>query len=92
MVKRSLLFLGLIRPPRLMGLPMFYAVIWMAGSVLAFVWAESFWTLLLSALAYPAFWLAAEWDPHFFDVVTVVSRQTRRTRNKDLWGADSYEP
>jgi type IV secretion system protein VirB3 len=55
MVRRSLLFLGLIRPPRLMGLPMFYAVIWMAGSVLAFVWAESFWTLLLSALAYPAF-------------------------------------
>ncbi|MBM3603268.1 MAG: type IV secretion system protein VirB3 [Alphaproteobacteria bacterium] len=92
MLRRSTLFLGLIRPPRLMGLPMFYAVIWMMGSVLAFVWVQSFWTLPFIIFAYPAFWLAAEWDPHFFDVVTVVSKRTRRTRNRDQWGADSYEP
>lgn len=92
MIRRTPLFLGLIRPARLMGLPMFYAVVWMVGSVLAFIWVQSLWTLLLSALAYPALWLAAEWDPHFFDVLTVVSRQTPRTRNRDIWGADSYEP
>ena len=72
MVKRSPLFLGLIRPARIMGLPMFYAVIWMVGSVLAFVWVQSFWTHTFTALSYPALWIAAEWDPHFFDVVTVV--------------------
>lgn len=92
MVKRSHLFLGLIRPARIMGLPMFYAVIWMVGSVLAFVWVQSFWTLTFTALSYPALWIAAEWDPHFFDVVTVVSKKTRRTKNRDQWGADSYEP
>ncbi|TGN68312.1 type IV secretion system protein VirB3 [Paracoccus liaowanqingii] len=92
MVKRSPLFLGLIRPARVMGLPMFYFVIWSMGSVLAFVWVQSFWTLTFTALTYPAFWLAAEWDPYFFDVVTVVSKKTRRTTNREQWGADSYEP
>lgn len=92
MVKRSLLFLGLIRPPRLMGLPMFYAVIWMAGTVIGFVWSESFWTIPIAVVLYVAFWIAAEWDPHFFDVASIVSRETRSTKNRDIWGGDSYEP
>ncbi|WVJ71392.1 VirB3 family type IV secretion system protein (plasmid) [Paracoccus marcusii] len=71
---------------------MFYAVIWMVGSVMAFVWVQSFWTLIFTVLSYPALWIAAEWDPAFFDVVTVVSKKTRRTKNRDQWGADSYEP
>lgn len=71
---------------------MFYAVVWMVGSVITFVWAETFWTVLASALVYPVFWLAAEWDAHFLDVIMVVSGKTRRTKNRDQWGADSYEP
>jgi type IV secretory pathway VirB3-like protein len=35
--ERSPLFLGLVRPPKLLGLPIMYAMVWLFGSVLLFV-------------------------------------------------------
>lgn len=92
MTRRTPLFLGLIRPPRHLGLPLLYSAVWIVGSVILVLWAASWWSLLLALIAYPAMWLAAEWDPHFLDVITTVSKRTRRTKNRDYWGADSYEP
>jgi len=40
--ERSPLFLGLVRPPKLFGLPIMYAVVWLFGTVLLFVWIQSF--------------------------------------------------
>ena len=36
MAERSPLFLGLVRPPKLFGLPIMYAVVWLFGTVLLF--------------------------------------------------------
>ena len=40
MAERSPLFLGLVRPPKLLGLPIMYAMVWLFGSVLLFVWLQ----------------------------------------------------
>lgn len=71
---------------------MLYSVVWMAGAVIGLIWAQSLWMIPVALIVYPLFWIAAEWDPHFIDVVTIVSKKTRRTKNKDYWDADSYEP
>lgn len=41
MAERSPLFLGLVRPPKLLGLPILYAMVWLFGSVLLFVTRRS---------------------------------------------------
>ena len=92
MCARSTLFLGLVRPPQMLGLPILYAVLWIFGSVLALIWSQSLWAFALSALAYPALWLAAQWDPSFVEVIRVVSEHTRPTRNRKIWDGDSYAP
>lgn len=92
MTERSRLFLGLVRPPKLFGLPILYAMVWLAGTVLLFVWIQSLIVLVVGALAYPALWLAADWDPHFLDLATTVTQETPRTRNRPLHGGDSYAP
>lgn len=48
MAEPSPLFLGLVRPPKLFGLPIMYAVVWLFGSVLLFVWIQSFGLLPFS--------------------------------------------
>ena len=40
MAERAPLFLGLVRPPKLLGLPIMYAMVWLFGSVLLFVWVQ----------------------------------------------------
>ena len=37
MAERSPVFLGLIRPPRLLGLPILYAMLWILGTVLVLI-------------------------------------------------------
>ncbi|MFN7002951.1 MAG: type IV secretion system protein VirB3 [Roseinatronobacter sp.] len=92
MPERSTLFLGLVRPPQMLGLPILYAVLWIFGSVLVLIWSQSLWAFVLSALAYPVLWGAAQWDPYFVEVVRVVTERTRPTKNRDIWGGDSYGP
>jgi len=92
MPARSTLFLGLVRPPQMIGLPILYAVLWIFGSVLALIWSQSLWAFALSAAAYPVLWLASQWDPFFVEVIRVVSEKTRPTKNREIWGGDSYEP
>lgn len=92
MAERSPLFLGLIRPPRLLGLPILYAMLWIFGTVLVLIWSQSLLTFAVAAAAYPALWLAAEWDANFVDVIRVVTQQTRPTKNRQVWNGDSYAP
>ena len=76
MAEQTRLFIGLIRPPKLLGLPIMYAVAWLFGAALLFVWVQHWGVGVLAVLAYPALWKAADWDPHFLDVFATVMQHT----------------
>lgn len=87
------LFLGLVRPPKLLGLPIMYAMVWLFGSVLLFVWVQHIAVLGVAALLYPVLWKAADWDPRFIDVMMTALQETPPTRNRSIHGGgDSYAP
>ena len=46
MATQTRLFLGLIRPPKLIGLPIMYAMVWLFGFVLLFLWVQS-WPVII---------------------------------------------
>lgn len=92
MQQRSPVFLGLIRPPRFLGLPLQYAVLWIFGTTLLMIWTQTPLILVLAAIVYPALWLAAEWDPNFIEVMRTVIRHTPPTKNRKIWEGDSYGP
>ena len=92
MAERSPLFLGLVRPPKLLGLPIMYAMVWLFGSVLLFVWVQHMAMLALSGLLYPLLWKAADWDPRFIDVMVTSLQETPATPNRRHHGGDSYAP
>ena len=68
MSDQSRVFIGLLRPPKLMGLPIMYAMVWLFGSTLLFLWVQSWVVAVFAGLAWPALWKAADWDPNFLDV------------------------
>jgi type IV secretion system protein VirB3 len=80
MAERSPLFLGLVRPPKLLGLPIMYAMVWLFGSVLLFVWVQHIAVLAVAALLYPVLWKAADWNPRFIDVMMTALQETPPTR------------
>ncbi|GGB30003.1 MULTISPECIES: type IV secretion system protein VirB3 [Rhodobacterales] len=92
MTEQSRVYLGLTQPPKLLGLPIMYAMIWMFGSVLVFLWVQSVIVALLALAAYPVLWKAADWDPHFIDVIATTLQETPPTRNRRQHGGDSYVP
>ena len=87
MAERSPLFLGLVRPPKLLGLPIMYAMVWLFGSVLLFVWVQHMVVLGIAAILYPVLWKAADWDPRFIDVMMTSLQETPPTRNRSIHGA-----
>lgn len=92
MAERSPLFIGLIRPPKLLGLPIGYAMIWLFGSVLVILWVQDWPVIVVSAIAYPILWKASDWDPHFVDLVSTSLQETPATWNRKRHGGDSYAP
>jgi type IV secretion system protein VirB3 len=90
--EQSRLFLGLVRPPKLIGLPIMYAMVWLFGSVLVFLWVQHWAVAAAAAVAYPLLWKAADWDPNFLDVVATTLQETPLTRNRKIHGGDSYAP
>ncbi len=92
MAERTRLFLGLVRPPKLIGLPIMYAMVWLFGFVLLFLWVQAWPVIILAGLAYPALWKAADWDPNFLDVVVTSLQETPPTPNRRIHGGDSYAP
>ena len=90
--EQSPLFTGLVRPPKLIGLPIMYAMVWLFGSVLLFLWIQHWLVVMVAAAAYPALWKAADWDPHFLDVVVTTLQETPPTANRRIHGGDSYAP
>ena len=72
MSDQSRVFIGLLRPPKLMGLPIMYAMVWLFGSTLLFLWVQSWVVAVFAGLAWPALWKAADWDPNFLDVLVIT--------------------
>ncbi len=92
MAEKSPLFLALVRPPKLLGLPIMYAMVWLFGNVLLFVWLQHILVPAIAAILYPLLWKAADWDPRFIDVMITVLQETPHTRNRSVHGGDSYAP
>lgn len=92
MAEQTTLFIGLIRPPKLLGLPIMYAMVWLFGSVLGLIWLQHWSVVLLGATAYPLLWKAADWDDRALDVITTALQVTPPTRNRQAHGGDSYAP
>ncbi|MCJ7874765.1 VirB3 family type IV secretion system protein [Phaeobacter sp. J2-8] len=53
MADQSRVFIGLLRPPKLMGLPIMYAMVWLFGSTLLFLWVQSWVVAVFAGLAWP---------------------------------------
>jgi len=88
MADQSRVFIGLLRPPKLMGLPIMYAMVWLFGSTLLFLWVQSWVVAVFAGLAWPALWKAA----NFLDVLVTTLQETPPTKNRNLHGGDSYAP
>ena len=74
------------------GPALMYAMVWLFGSVLLFVWVQHIAVLAVAALLYPVLWKAADWDPRFIDVMMTALQETPPTRNRSIHGGDSYAP
>ena len=92
MAEQSRLFLGLVRPPKLFGLPIMYAMTWIFGSVLIFLWTQHWVVALVAAATYPLLWKAADWDENFLNVIVTTLQVARPTLNRKIHGGDSYAP
>ena len=90
MSEQSPLFLGLARPPKYLGLPVGYLVVLAMGVVLPFIWTKSMIFFLFGIIAYPILWFVADKDPHFFEVLRVSYGTVRTTKNRSIWGGDSF--
>ena len=92
MTEQDVVFKGLLRAPKFLGLPVIYAMVWLFTGVLLFILIKSFWVLAWAVVSDPALYAAAQWDPNFLDVIMTVLQKTRPTRNKNLSNGNSYEP
>ena len=92
MAEQSRLFVALVQPPKLMGLPIMYSMVWLFGTVLLFVWVQHWILIPIGLAAYAALWKLADWDPCFLDVVATTLQETPPTKNRSIHGGDSYAP
>lgn len=90
--ERDSVYQGLLRPTKILGLPILAAAIWGVTSFIILLWSESFWTIAYAAATYPVLWGMTQWDQNFFNVIIVTTKHFGVSRNKRLWGGYSYEP
>ena len=91
-VEKDAVYQGLLRPTKILGLPILAAAIWGITSFVIFLWSESFWTVAFAAITYPVLWGLTQWDQNFFNVIAVTTKHFGVNPNKRLWGGYSYEP
>jgi type IV secretion system protein VirB2 len=56
------------------------------------LWVQSWPVIIIAALAYPALWKAADWDPAFLEVMVTALQETPPTPNRKIHSGDSYAP
>lgn len=92
MLERTPLFLALTRPTKYLGLPIEYLVILASGVVIPFMWTQKLIVLFAGVPVYIVLWFAADREPNFFAVMRVSFGTMARTKNRMIWGGDSYGP
>lgn len=90
MAEQVPLFKGLLRQPKILGLPVMYAMVWLFSSVLFFLWTQHWVIVVLSAITYPSLRKAADWDANFLDVIVTTLQETPPTANRKIHEGDSY--
>ena len=87
----SPLFVGLTRPPMIMGITLDYVCLSFMVAVCAFIIANSIFYILLYVPFHIVGWIACKIDSNIFRIIfKKLSCQT--VPNKSLWGCQSYEP
>lgn len=91
-VEQDVIYQGLLRPTKILGLPILAAAIWGISTFVIFLWSESFLSLLVALVTYPVLWGLTQWDQNFFDVILITTKHFGVAPNKKFWGGYSYEP
>ena len=89
-MRRTPVFLGLMRPTTFLGLPLGYGVALSLSTFVPLIGTGSLWWLLVPVIAYPPLWLVADRNPHVFDILQVVTARTPRTPGRTENGGDRY--
>jgi len=84
------LFLGLTRPPMMLGIPVPYFAIAMSVAGSAFLFLNWKVALGISAPLYGTMWLIAQYEPKFASLVMVTLSKTPRTKNKAAHKGNLY--
>jgi len=85
------LFLGLARPVMFLGVPRPYFLACITVVTMLFL-HTSLLTYLFFLPLHVFGYLASLSDPRRLEVWLACFAKTRRTPNRDFWGADSYQP
>lgn len=91
-VEREIIYMGLVRPAKVLGLPLKAAAIWVMLSALFFMWSGSFYGLIPAPVSWIILYGLSQWDAHFFDVIATTTKHFGIAKNKRIWGGHSYEP
>ena len=87
----SHLFVGLTRPPMMMGVTVEYLSLCFMITVCAFILTNSFCYLLIYFPLHAIGWLACQVDCHIFRLLS-KRWECQNVPNKSLWGCQSYDP
>lgn len=87
----SPLFLGLTRPPMLLGVTIDYLCVALIIAMSIFILTGQFKALCLYFPLYLLGWVACQIDARLFSIMTKKA-SVGRARNYRYWGCQSYEP
>ena len=90
MAEKSPLFLGITRPPKVMGLPVGYFVALLGSAFLPFVILDTAYFLLIFLFGYPPLYFIADRNPSLIEIFITCSSKTPKTPNRVLYGGDKY--
>jgi type IV secretion system protein VirB3 len=84
------LVLGLTRSPTLWGVPYLAIVAVIGLTIIAWLAANRFWSLLTAPMAYAILLTLCSRDARILDVLQVTTRLTPKTANYAFWRTNSY--
>lgn len=96
-IERDLLYVGLTRPPMLLGITDVYAVFFLVAEVLIFVavggGSGMAWAAIMAPVLYAFGYLMCLHDPRIFEIWQVrLSKFGAASRRKKYWGGISFDP
>ena len=87
----STIFKALTKKPSLMGVDYDYFFIESMITMLIFIYANNFLSLLLIVPLHLLGWILTQMDPFIFKIISIRASIGLNKNNK-LWGCQAYEP